>query len=413
MKDILLDARFRLILLANIASAIGSGITMIAVPWLLVTSDNGNVLYGYITLGMTIINFFITPYIGSLIDRVSRKNLLLISEIVCLLAVLSFSIMGFAGLTYEVWHYTIIYVIGSLYYTIFYPTMFALNQEIFEKSQYKDLNGTMEVQGQLSSMIAGAIASYLLVHWELHWILLLNVASYGAAAYFYIRLPYMKVRKVKVVETQKRGMEGFRYMKGQPTLFMFLLFSTMPFLGVMVTNYLFPVYLSDVMKTSGDIYAIESMIYAIGAITAGFTIPIIAQKLGSEKSVILGVILYTFAISLVVFVPLPIYLSLMFFLALGNSGTRVARNSFMMDRIPNEIIGRVDSLFRTVGLFFRIIALALFTKLISNGLIILCFLILSLTLIIAAVVVFASWKKGFEKSESDDSPELLRIPFTR
>lgn len=413
MKEILSDARFRLILLANIASSIGSGITMIAVPWLLVTSDNGNVVYGYITLGMTIINFIITPYIGSLIDKVSRKTLLLISEIVCLLAILCFSIMGFAGLSFEVWHYTIIYVVGSLYYTIFYPTMFALNQEIFNRSQYKALNGTMEVQGQLSSMIAGAIASYLLVHWELHWILLMNVASYAAAAYFYIKLPYKKIKKAKLEQAPKLGREGIRYMKDKQAMFMFLLFSTMPFLGVMVTNYLFPVYLSDVMKTSGDIYAIESMIYAMGAITAGLMIPFIARKLGSEKTVVLGVILYTIAISLVVFVPLTVYLSLMFFLALGNSGTRVARNSFMMDRIPNEIIGRVDGLFRTIGLFFRIIALALFTNMISNDLIILCFIILSTVLLIAAIVVFLSWKKGFEEGEIDESPKILRIPFAR
>jgi len=414
MKEILSDARFRLILLANIASSIGSGITMIAVPWLLVTSDNGNVLYGYITLGMTLINFFITPSIGSLIDQVSRKNLLLISEIVCLLAVLTFSIMGFAGQTFEVWHYTIIYIIGSLYYTIFYPTMFALNQEIFDKDQYKALNGTMEVQGQLSSMIAGAIASYLLVHWDLHWILLLNVASYAAAAYFYVRLPCKKEKVAKGKESPKRrGTEGIRYMKDKPILFLFLLFSTMPFLGVMVTNYLFPVYLSDVMKTSGDIYAIESMIYAIGAITAGFSIPTIAQKLGNEKSILFGVFLYTLAISLVVFVPLPIYLSLMFFLALGNSGTRVARNSFIMDRVPNAIIGRVDSLFRTIGLFLRIVALAVFTNMISNGWIVVCFLILSTVLAIASITVFITWKKGLEKNEGNEPVQLHRLPSVR
>src|SRR5690606_4089146 len=179
MKGIITDARFRLILMANIASSIGTGITMIAVPWLLVTSENGNVLFGFITLGMTLINFLITPYIGTLVDRVSRKSLLLTSEILCLLAILVFAILGFAEQTYTIWHYTVIFMIGSLYYTIFYPSMFAMNQEIFDKSQYKALNGTMEVQEQLSSMIAGAVASFLLIHWELQSILLLNVASYA------------------------------------------------------------------------------------------------------------------------------------------------------------------------------------------------------------------------------------------
>ncbi|SOC41545.1 MFS transporter [Ureibacillus acetophenoni] len=397
MKGIITDARFRLILMANIASSIGTGITMIAVPWLLVTSENGNVLFGFITLGMTLLNFIITPYIGTLVDRVSRKSLLLTSEMLCLLAILIFAILGFAGQTYTIWHYTVIFMIGSLYYTIFYPTMFAMNQEIFDKSQYKSLNGTMEVQGQLSSMIAGAVASFLLIHWELQSILLLNVASYAAAAYFYLRLPYQKMKVTKKVNKRKSGWDGLLYLKERPALFIFLFFSTMPFLGVMITNYLFPVYLSDVMKVSGDIYALENMIYAIGAITAGMAIPVIAKKFGNESTMIVGVALYCVAISLIVFVSLPIYLSLMFFLALGNCGTRVARNSFMMDHIPNEIIGRVDSLFRTAGLLFRLIALALFTKMISSEMIIICFLVLSGMLIIAALAVFVSSRKGLVK----------------
>lgn len=397
MKGILTDARFRLILTANIASSIGTGITMIAVPWLLVTSENGNVLFGFITLGMTLINFIITPYVGTLVDRISRKKLLLISEILCLLAILLFAILGFSGGTYTIWHYTAIFMIGSLYYTIFYPTMFAMNQEIFDKSQYKSLNGTMEVQGQLSSMIAGAVASYLLILWELQYILLLNVASYGAAVYFYLRLPYKNNKSLKKVNKCRGRWNGLLYLKEKPALFVFLFFSTMPFLGVMITNYLFPVYLSDVLKVSGDIYALENMIYAIGAITAGMAIPVIAKRFGNESTILVGITLYSVAISLIVFVSLPIYLSLMFFLALGNSGTRVARNSFMMDQIPNEIIGRVDSLFRSAGLLFRLLALALFTKMISSDLIIICFLILSGIMAIAVFAVFLSSRKGLNK----------------
>src|SRR5690606_28242623 len=173
MKSLYKDSRFRLIISANIASSIGSGITMIAIPWMLVSSDNGNKVFGYITIGMTILSFILTPFVGNLVDKFSRKKLLVLSEIICFALLLIFSLIGFIGLSYEIWHYTIIYMIGSLYYTIFYPTMFALNQEIFTKDQYKSLNGTMEVQGQLSSMIAGALASILLMKWDLHYILLL------------------------------------------------------------------------------------------------------------------------------------------------------------------------------------------------------------------------------------------------
>lgn len=370
---------------------------MIAIPWMLVTSENGNTVFGYISICMTIINFLITPFIGNLVDKMNRKKILLISEFVCFLLLTLFTLIGFIGLTYEVWHYTIIYMIGSLYYTIFFPTMFALNQEIFNKDQYNALNGTMEVQSQLSSMIAGALASVLLLKWDLHYILLLDVLSYAAAIYFYMKLPYMMKPIDKTGKKDKTSViEGLRYMIIRPTMFVFLVMSIMPFIGVMVTNYLFPVYLRDVLKASASAYGIESMIYAIGAIIAGMFIPVLARKIGNEKTIIYSVITYTIAISLIVLVNLPLYLSLMFFIAVGNSGARVARNSFLMDQIPNEIIGRVDSLFRSIGLLFRIVLLALFTQMVSSDLIIYCFIILSGLLIVASGFVILSWKKGFE-----------------
>lgn len=402
MKSLYKDSRFRLIVSANIASSIGSGITMIGIPWMLVSSDNGNKVFGYITISMTILSFILTPFVGNLVDRVSRKKLLIISEIICFVLLLLFSLIGFMGLSYEIWHYTAIYMIGSLYYTIFYPTMFALNQEIFTKEQYKSLNGTMEVQGQLSSMIAGALASVLLMKWDLHYILLLDTISYGAALYFYLKLPYVRLSIEKSGEVVKSQVsEGIKYMLARPYVFIFLLFSFMPFIGVMLTNYLFPVYLVDVLKADASVYGIEGMIYAIGAIIAGVFVPTLSSKFGNEKTIIFGVCVYTIAISLIVFVDLPVYLSLMLFLAIGNSSTRVARNSFLMDHIPNNIIGRVDSLFRTLGLSIRILLLALFTEMVSSDLIIYCFIVLSGILMLSLLLVVVSWRKSFKVIEKD------------
>lgn len=401
MNTLYNDSRFRLIMFANIASSVGSGITMIAIPWLLVSSNEGNEIFGYVTIGMTLLSFLITPYIGALIDKISRKKLLLFSKVVGLFILLVFSFIGFIGLPYEVWHYIIIYMVGNLYYTIFYPAMFALNQEIFNKDQYKALNGTMEVQGQLSSMIAGAIASILLSRWDLQFILLMDVFTYAFAIYLYLKLPYehTSARKTRNLPEIK-ATEGLSFLLKHPSMFMFLCASLMPFIGVMITNYLFPVYLSDVLKTDGDIYGIQSMIYGLGAIFAGLFVPIVAKKVGDEKTIVYGVLTYTLAISLIIYANIPAYLSLMFFIAIGNSGSRVARNSFLMDNIPNEIMGRIDSVFRSFGLLMRIILLALFTGLVSTGHILLCFTVLAGLLLVASTFVVFSWKKGFTFSRN-------------
>jgi MFS family permease len=387
------DFRFRSILIANIASSIGSGITMIAIPWLLVTSDNGSSLFGYITLIMTIINFMITPSIGFLVDKWSRKSILLAGEIFGFIMLVAFASIGFFGATYETWHYIVLYFTGSLYYTLFYPAMFAFNQEIFEKNHYKALNGMMEVQGQLSSMIAGAVASFLMVKVELQWVLILDAFTYLVAINYFARIPYQRLIRENNKDGFTRKMtEGFRFMSKRPVMFLFLIASVMPFIGVMVTNYLFPVYLSEVLEAEASVYGTQSMVYGMGAMFAGMMIPIVTKKIGNEKTMVWTVFCYTLFISLIVWVSLPIYLGFMFFIAVGNSGVRVARNSFMMDHIPNEIIGRIDSLFRAIGLAIRIILLIIFTNLAATGVII-SFGILSIMMVLAFVTIFFSWKR--------------------
>ncbi|MCZ8537873.1 MFS transporter [Paenisporosarcina quisquiliarum] len=409
MKNLYQDSRFRLIIFANIASSIGSGITMIAIPWLLVSSEDGNAVFGYITIAMTIISFVVTPFIGHLIDKTSRKKLLITSKMVSMISLLFFALIGFLGMSYEIWHYMIIYMIGSLYYTIFYPTMFALNQEIFSKEHYKSLNGIMEVQGQLSSMVAGAIASILLTQWALHYILLIDVLSFAAAILFYIKIPYVRTEQnTSQNAVPSKASEGLNYMRKRPLMFMFLLCSMMPFIGVMITNYLFPVYLFDVLKTSGSVYGIQGMVYGFGAIVAGITVPVIAKKLGDEKTIIYAVITYTIAISFILLANVPLYLALMFFIALGNSGARVARNSFLMDEVPNELIGRVDSLFRALGLLLRIGLIAIFTGMVSSGLIIYCFISLSALLVVASIIVLLTGRNGFELPTKENYQAALR-----
>src|SRR5262249_44675089 len=67
------DPKARLILLANFLLVVGSGITWIAVPWLLIHQPDGETLYGISNAVLTLLIFVLLPYLGKVIDRTSRK----------------------------------------------------------------------------------------------------------------------------------------------------------------------------------------------------------------------------------------------------------------------------------------------------------------------------------------------------
>jgi MFS family permease len=407
MSSLYRDRRLYHLLIANTFSSVGTGMTLLSIPWLLVQKSGGETLFGYITLTMTIMMFILTPYTGVMIDRFSRKTILFAGEALGFTITTAFAFMGFAGIEYQIWHLAILYASGVLYYFLFYPTLFALNQELFDRSQYKQLNGILEIQGQLATVLSGGIASILMAKVALHWILLLDVCTYLVAIYCLWKIPYHRqLRSVHHVSFWHKMTEGYRYMRAYPSLFWFLLASFMPFIGVMMTNYLHPIYISTVLKEDGSVYGTQSMMYGLGAALAGLVIPFFIKRIGNEAVIVMNVGIYTIAITMfLVFQHTLIFYMLVVFMAFGNAGTRVARSSLMMELIPNDKIGRVDSLFRAVGLMIRVLLLSVFTGAVSLESVMIPYAILSAVLFVSLLTVLGLMK-NVKKEETNMSQAM-------
>ncbi|KXY34884.1 MFS transporter [Bacillus sp. FSL K6-0067] len=407
MPSLYKDSRLYFILGANSLSAIGSGIVMITIPWLLIKESGGETTFGYVSIISTLIMFLLTPFIGQSIDRFSRKSLLLCNEGIGIAVIGIMVIWGFAGQSYHSIHYILIYIAGSFYYLLFYPTIFAFNQEIFQAEHYKSLSGTMEIQGQLTQVISGAAASFLIEIVSLKWILLVDMLTFVGAFFLFLCIPYVKKKEVKRKITFKKQLfEGIHFMKKRPKLFWFLLATYMPFIGVMMANYLIPVYISDILKANASVYAIEGMMYGVGAVVAGICIPLIMKYVKIEISIVMTMLLYVISITVMIVEPSVMLLyALAIFHAMGNAGTRVARNVLMMEEIPNEVMGRVDSLFRLIGTGIRIVLLMLFTAGVSKVGVMVPFYLLSFILILSLGIAinYVISKRKFEASVSDKS----------
>ncbi|MGC9930410.1 MFS transporter [Priestia aryabhattai] len=268
---------------------------------------------------------------------------------------------------------------------------------MFSKDAFQSLNSIMEIQGQLSSMLAGALASLVITRWSLQWILIVDAATYIAAFLFLLSIPYKQSRE-RSDKKHTAMKEGLAFIKENRSVSIFLLLSFMPFVAVMMTNYLFPIYLTQELKASPAAYGIESAVYGFGALTAGIFVVSIMKRTGTELAIMLNISLFALGISIIFFMKLlPIYFSIVFFLAFANAGTRVARNTFMMQKIPNSIVGRVDSCFRFITLGIRILLIFFFTYVTANDYIGLAFLGLSLLLLSSAGAGWILYKRKQRK----------------
>jgi len=400
MWELMKDRRMAYLLFANIFSSIGSGITVIGIPWLFVTRDGGEAIFGYTMLVTTAVMFFISPYIGVLIDRHSRKWLLLLSEVVGGLIMIVFALWGLITGHYETWQLITVYFGGYLYSAVHYPTQFAFTQEIFSRDQYKALNSVMEVQNQTATMVAGGLASLLIGRVDFSWILLVDALTYLIGFALFFLIPYQRSAESSTAARtdRKQSMwsnigEGFEYLKEKPLLTIFFICAFMPFIAVMTANYLNPVYISSVLQGSAAMLGISDMIYAIGAILAGLTIPLLVQRFGSYGTVVITFI--SFGVSVLVIYAFPVigvFMAMRVLNGWGNAGTRVARNTIMMEMVPNQVMGRVNSFFNAASLGLRVLLIATATQIIAFSGAKLTYLMLGIVLTVSFIGIFTARK---------------------
>ncbi|MCM2276021.1 MAG: MFS transporter [Candidatus Didemnitutus sp.] len=384
MNALLRDPRAQRLIAANLASSVGSGITIIAVPWLLVNRPAGSQIYGWTTALTTLAVFLFAPYYGAWVDRHSRKTMLLIGEVFGATATLSLALLGLWGGGFGTWHLVAVYFCGMFYYTLHYPAKFAFVQQVFGREHYQSLTSAMEIQGQTAAMIAGGLASVLLDRVSLSTILLVDAATYGLSFVLLAGIPYtathQSAERASVSPNAWRAVaEAWAWLRARPALAMFLLCSFTPFLGIMVGNYLFPIYVAQTLHASPGVYGRGEMIFALGAIGAGLTVPLLTLRHGHARTTVLLTGVFLVALALLAVWPriLPYYFALLL-LGLGNAGVRVARNVIVLEAVPNAIMGRIHVFFLVFERSLRTVLILLMAALVDGHGAPFCFFLLLL-----------------------------------
>ena len=372
MKDLLRDVRIQRLLLANITGSIGSGITIFAVPWLIVQQPGGNASYGAVTVATTIVLFLLLPYYGVWVDRHSRKTMMLGSELFGFAATGIMAVIGFCTGHYALWQLSVIYFCGMLYYTLHFPAKLALLQQIFDKSQYQSLMGLMEVQGQAAMMAAGGLGAMLVGHVSLTTILCVDAGTYLFSFLIQSTIPY-EADHVAPAGTAPAsawsGMaEGWRWLRDRPRLTVFFTASLLPFIAVMVGNYLFPIYISQTLQAGAWVFGAGEIVFALGAIVAGLSLPRLVAAHSAQRTVPATVAVFAVGAALLVLFPsIPAYLLAALFLGFGNAGSRVARSAAILHLVDKSVMGRVNSFFYAYDRILRTLLTSAVIAIVAAG----------------------------------------------
>jgi len=350
---------------------------MIAVPLYFAETEQ-SAWFGIAYTLITLVTLFWAPYAGSLVDKYDRKKLFLVLMTVMAMALAALAGLGFsqglnnyiavAAFALTFWNY-------SLHYLCFYAFM----QEITERKYYGKIASLLEVQGQLASALAGGAAAVLLdpemasywgfKAWALPEIFALDASTYllGLLIIFFMKFESLTLREAEEGSLWKRLKIGWDYLKGEPYIFLFGVLTHAVFITVLLHVFeLSPTYVKQCLIGEGDsaasIFAISEVLYSVGAVLAGLAIQRIFKGISFLSAIIVLTLITLLEYGALFSVySVGVFWAVSLLLGLTNAGVRVIRVSYLFEVVPNQVIGRANSIFGISNTLFRLGFLALFS----------------------------------------------------
>ncbi|MFA0961594.1 MFS transporter [Roseivirga sp. BDSF3-8] len=375
-----------LLFTANGISGFAQGVSLLSIPWYFAQQDLSNkfnLAYAIITF----LTMFWGLVAGTIVDRFPRKRVFLGTNLTEGLIVGVIALYGwYLGDLPEIF-ILIVFAITLFGFYIHYPNLYAFAQEISPPEQYTRITSWIEIVGQSTNVVAGALAAVLLegvnLHtevalpgitipvniviekWTIYEVFTMDACTYGLSLILIAAMKYVPYdeREVELGSFVKRLRSGFSYLMANKLILLFGFFSYSVFVVMLVKlNAMMPIYIDKHLNEGGDVYGIMEMLYAVGALSAGIFISSLVRGMKVTKAIIMLMLLATTALWLSAFTQsTKIFFTVGLMIGFANAGARVLRLTYIFNHVPNYIVGRVNSLFSLTNVLMRTIFISIFS----------------------------------------------------
>ncbi|MFT5645598.1 MAG: DHA3 family macrolide efflux protein-like MFS transporter [Aureispira sp.] len=408
MKNI---GAIRLLLIANFISGIAQGISMISIPAYFARTEQSNwfnIAYAIITC----VSLFWSIYGGTLIDKYNRKHIFLVLNIFNAIAIGGIAYMESMNLGYTNYWAAAVFALTFWNYNLHYPCFYAFMQEITEREHYNKIASYIEVQSQMAAALAGAGAALLLggglrtsffvfeiEPWTLSQIFALDACTYFVALIIIYAIRFVPIveRKEEVGTVAERLKVGYEHLKSRPYIFIFGIVTHAVFVVTLLHVFnLAPLYVAQHLEAPAQVFAISEIFYGVGAIIAGLGIHKIFGGTTFVKAIIIMMFITMLElVGLISSTEIWVFYLISILLGITNAGIRVIRISYLFKVLPNQVMGRVNSIFFLSNVMARIIFLTLFSLAFfhTTGNVIYTFLILNIFIFICLLILMFFYTK--------------------
>ena len=352
MLHLLKNKTFLLFFIGNITSLIGFGFNLIAISWMVLEKSGSEYLLGKIMASATAPGLVLAIFAGVIIDKVNRKWLLVFLDIFRMLVIIGFLFF----ISNNQFQISILYPVAffmGLGNSLFWPTAQAFVQELVSEKDYFDANKLLSASYQVGSILGAGIGGLIVHSYSPIVALWINIVTYLVSAIFISLAPFKRKR----INTNDKSlsdsiMKGFSYLKKRIDVLFLGLTTILSDVAIWGSLSVLTITISKEIFQKGSFgYGIMDGFYGIGALLSTIVVGMVLSKFGKASYLIFCYAVAGF-MCLITPITANIYFAgiTYFIMGLHNNSARIIVRTIFMENIPNNIMGRVQTV---LGVYTR------------------------------------------------------------
>ena len=346
------NRNFSLLWFGMFASVNGMQMLIVARGWLVYTMTESPVALGLVSAGMGLPMVLLSIFGGAVADRVRKRNLLLFTQSCVTLINLTVSTLITADLI-ALWHLVASAILTGTVFAFSMPTRQAFIVELVGPEDLTNAIALNSFAMNMCRIASPALAGVLLKLIGISGVYWLVALSYGASVITLSMIPPGdRTAEGHRAPFIKDVTAGFSYLKGNRTLLALLMIAIVPILVATPYQMLMPVFAKSIFRAGETGLGLLMSAGGVGALCGSALIASMGNF--KRKGVLMLITGLVFGISQALFgqsKSLPPAFLCLIFVGSGGSMFMTLITSLIMGNTPENLIGRVMSIFiMTFGL---------------------------------------------------------------
>lgn len=338
------NRNFTLMWTAQLVSTIGDALMALAASILIYRATNSALSVGLMLMATAAPSIFVGLIAGVFVDRVDRKRIMLVCEIVRALLVLTIPFLVQSNLA---WLYVIVLLTSSVG-QFFDPAQASVIPEIASDEELAAANSLMAISS-FGATAVGFAASGFLASFSIEWAFYIDALTFliSAACIALTRVPAVKPEGETSVANIFRNMQGgVKFLFGSPILRSS--FIILPIMGISfgLSNSLLLPFATQALSATEFEYGIQEGLTSLGFVVCSLLMARFADRLPAGQWLTISFV--GMGIVQVIYSQLSAVTLAFFFVTLSgfmNAPSVVARQLVLQRNTPREMRGRVASVF--------------------------------------------------------------------